>query len=547
MRALAGLLLFALVSGPCFAQDQAASSASAAEPAFEIADVHLSPSSAYPPFQHDGYLIGDRYILRQATMLDMISIAYDVRRRSVRGGPSWLDWNRFDVVAKAPATTSPATVKLMLRSLLKERFTLMVQNGTVPMPAYVLSVAAGKPKMKPSDRSGHSGCRKQSSPNVAPGAASFIEFYCQNETMQQFAGEIRALAPTYLDHPVVDSTGLKGSWDFDLSWTPRNRLKQAGAAAIPIFDAVRTQLGLKLTLGSAPAPVLTVEKVRETPTPNPPDIEKLLPPLPPAKLEVSVVRPSKPGEEVNGGSGGDRINVHDFTLKELIEFAWNLGSDDSETLVGAPKWLGSDRFDIQAKIAGTNAGNTPTNSPRIDKDQFQQVIREVLEDRFHLRVHFEDRPATTYSLVAVDPKMAKANPSERTGCVFGTESDGRDPELIDHALDRLITCRNITMAQFGEALRGSQFGYFYYPVLDQTGLKGAYDFTLSFTSLYRLQPRAPTRAIPSAQKETTASEPTGALSLFSAIRKELGLKLEKAKRPESVLVIDHIDQQPTPN
>lgn len=547
-RALAALTLFSISAAQVFAQHSAASQSDAA-PAFEIADVHPSPSSTYPPFQHDGYLVGNRYALRQATMLDMISTAYGVSRQNIRGGPSWLNWDRFDVIAMAPAITRPAAVKLMLRSLLKERFGLIVQQGTAQTPAWLLSVADGKPKVKASDDSGQPGCSpKENSASGASSPASFVEISCNNETMQRFAGEARFLARGYFDQPIVDCTGLKGSWDFDLKWTPRNRLKQAGAGAIPIFDAVRNQLGLKLTLGTAPADALTVESVNEKPTPNLPDVQKRLPPEPLAQLEVSVVRPANPDEKVRGGFGGDRIDVHAFTLEELIDFGWFLSPErGSEMLVGAPKWLDKDRFDIEAKIAGGGTANVPSNFPRMDRDQFQELIRRLLEDRFHLKVHLEDRPVTAYTLVAVDPKMAKADPSERTGCEIGPGADGKDPEFKDPALDRLVTCRNITMVQFGEALRDYKFGYFYFPVKDATGLKGAYDFTLSFTSSYRLQPRAPAPATPPATKQGEASEPTGAVSLFDAVRRELGLKLEKAQRPEPVLVIDHVDEQPTPN
>lgn len=548
--ALFSLVVLVLLSPASVAPQQPAPTAPAAAPAFLIAEVHPSPPSSYPPFRHDGYLVGDRYSLRQATMLDMIAAAYGIRPQNIRGGPSWIAWDRFDVTATAPVSTSPETVELMLRSLLQNRFGLLVRQGTAPMPAWVLALAGKNPRMKPSDSSGKPGCEPQSSAaDSASGPPLFVDVACHNETMQRFAGEVRALAPGYFDQPVVDSTGLKGSWDFDLKWTPRNALKQAGAGAIPIFDALKNQLGIKLTRGTAPAAAVTVESVNEKPTPNPPDIEKRLPPPPLAQLEVSVVRPAKAGEKVQGGFGGDRIDVHAFTLKELIDFAWFLSPERDETLVGAPGWLDKDRFDIQAKIAGGDAVSVPSKLPRMDRDQFQELIRQLLEDRFQLKVHFENRPVATYKLVAVNPKMAVANPAERTGCVIGPGSDGKDPELTDPALDRLVTCRNITMAQFGEALRDYKFGYFYYPVQDSTGLKGAYDFTLSFTSLYRLQPRAPSTApdAPSTKKMPLASEPTGALSLYDAVRSELGLKLEKTQRPEPVLVIDHINEQPTPN
>ncbi|HEV2132987.1 MAG TPA: TIGR03435 family protein [Terracidiphilus sp.] len=544
---LSAAALIPVTAARSFAQNGTARTARATvEPAFEVAEVRPSPPSTYPPFMRDGYLIGSRYALRQATMLDMISIAYGLNRENVQGGPAWLDWDRFDITAVAPETTPPATVRLMLRSLLEIRFGLLIHQGTAAMPAWVLSLADQKPKMKPSDGSGQPGCQRQKqSSNPVPSPPPYNEVSCRNETMQRFARELRAMAPLYLNRPVVDSTGLKDAWDFDLKWSARTRSREPGA--ISIFDAVQNQLGLKLTLATAPTEVFTVESVDEKPTPNLPDIEKRLPPLPPARLEVSVVRPAQAGEETRGGTGGDRIDIHAFTLKERIDFAWFLDPEKSGgMLVDAPKWLDKDRFDIQAKIAGGDAGNIPSESPRIDKDQLLQLLRELLAERFHLKVHFENRPISGYVLVAVAPKMSTASPSERTGCEMGPGADAKNPELANPAIDRFLTCRNVTMAQFGEALRYPRFDLFYFPVQDVTGLKGSYDFTIGFTSSYRLQPRAPS-PVDSSSKVMPASEPTGALSLDEAIRKELGLKLEKVQHPEPVLVIDHVDEQPTPN
>src|ERR1700735_4472253 len=74
-------------------------------PAFQIADVRPSPRSDYP-YMHGGNLHGDRYELRQASMLDLIATAYDLDATTVQGGPSWLEMNRYDIVAKAAPKTS---------------------------------------------------------------------------------------------------------------------------------------------------------------------------------------------------------------------------------------------------------------------------------------------------------------------------------------------------------------------------------------------------------------------------------------------------------
>src|SRR6516225_8473753 len=135
LRALAG---FVLVSGAVLGQSA---------PAFDIADVHTSPRSTNP-YMTGGVLRGGRYDIHKATMVDLISTAYGIDGDKVVGGPSWLDTDRFEVIAKAPNSTAPETVKLMLQGLLAERFMLVVHNDTKPMPAFVLSLGKGKPKLK---------------------------------------------------------------------------------------------------------------------------------------------------------------------------------------------------------------------------------------------------------------------------------------------------------------------------------------------------------------------------------------------------------------
>ena len=81
--------------------------------------MHLSERAMNPyTLISGGVLRGTRYDLRKATMLDLIRIAYDVNPEMVVGWPNWLEFDRFDIAAKAPANTSPATLHLMLQSLL---------------------------------------------------------------------------------------------------------------------------------------------------------------------------------------------------------------------------------------------------------------------------------------------------------------------------------------------------------------------------------------------------------------------------------------------
>ncbi len=437
----------------------------------------------------------------------------------------------------------------MLRALLAERFKLAVHTGTTPMPAYVLKMANGSPKLKSSDSGGNSGCVPQPQ---TPGGPPQIAFTCQNQTMEQLAQLLRnTRGGGYLDQPVVDGTDLKGSYDFELKWTPSGGRDRAGAASVSIFDALESQLGLKLALETAPRPVILVDSADETPTPDPPGTEKALPPLPLPEFEVSVVTPHKPGTPSHGSFGRGRLEVQGLTLRDLITVTWDLNDSNKGVIANEPPWLSKDRWDIVAKWSSED-DEAVNRAPNSDFRQFQKMMRALLADRFHLKAHMEERMGDTYNLVAMNPKVTPADPKSRTRCKEGPGPDGKDLRMTNPVMNRLVTCQNLTMAELGDQLQSLADGYVYNTVLDKTGLKGGYNFTLSFSSVNNiLNSGGPS---PSAQNaaadgsgEPMAADPNGAVSLFDAVRRQLGLKLEPEKRPVPVLVIDHIDETPTPN
>lgn len=102
---------------------------------FEIVDVHVSSRTLHPVKKGGGFRDG-RYELEMATMVDLIAAAYGIAPNKVWGGPSWLDMDRFDVIAKAPLNTSPAALKLMLQALLAERFHLAVHPDQKSMLSF---------------------------------------------------------------------------------------------------------------------------------------------------------------------------------------------------------------------------------------------------------------------------------------------------------------------------------------------------------------------------------------------------------------------------
>ena len=148
---------------------------------------------------------GDRYMLRQTTMRDLIGIAYSVNPGLVRKGPTWVEIARYDITAKLPPGATPDTEKLMLRSLLLDRFKLVAHNDTEQMQANMLLPGKEKVKMKPSDGSGEAGCKFVPSPqDQSPGTANYMEISCHNMSMAAFVQDLHtgftitfpALSPT---------------------------------------------------------------------------------------------------------------------------------------------------------------------------------------------------------------------------------------------------------------------------------------------------------------------------------------------------------------
>jgi len=510
-----------ILSAPAGHAQQASASAL---PHFEIADVHPSARVANPTMS-GGVLRVDRYEIHRATVLDLIRKGWAMDVDNVIGGPSWLDSDRFDIIAKVPPNTAPEALNKMLQSLLQDRFGLVIRNDTRPIQAYALTVGKRGPQMKVSDGTGDPGCKSQQQ-RLDSGLIS-TTFTCRHVTMDTFAGFLHNFAPGYFGGPVADQTGLKGFWDFEIKFTPRGLLTLAGADGISLYDAV-DKIGLKLDMQTVALPVIVVDRVNEKPTDNVPGVTKNLPPAP-TEFEVADIKPSAPGEtrgQVKFQPGG-RIDGRGVALKDVIMFAWNISSDDM--LVGGPKWLDSDLFDVIAKAPATlsQAGSA-------DLDALRPMTRALLESRFKLKVHEETRPVQVYALVAAKPgvpsaKLNKADPSNRSGCKSTPGVPGSS--LI---LSKNYTCTNVTMEQFADKLSAIAPGYMNHPGVDLTGLSGSFDFVLNFSN--PLQAMTPAGA-----------DPNGAFTLAEAIDKELGLKLELRKYPMPVLVIDHVEEKPSAN
>jgi uncharacterized protein (TIGR03435 family) len=166
------------------------------------------------------------------------------------------------------------------------------------------------------------------------------------------------------------------------------------------------------------------------------------------------------------------------------------------------------------------------------------MLRSLLIDRYKMTVHWEDRPVDALTITLNKSKLTKADPANRTGCTReGQQQQGR-------ALVVKLVCRNMTMEQFAEQMPVFDTGI-WYPVQESMGLEGSWDFTLNYDALARL-PSLPLFAAAQAPGDV-ASDPSGSISFLDAVQKQLGLKVETHKRPEKVLVIDHMLDEPADN
>jgi uncharacterized protein (TIGR03435 family) len=535
-------------------------------PTFEIADVHVSAKTVNA-FVRYGPVRGGRYEVKNATMVDLIRFAYGYEPNKILGGPNWLEMDRYDVVAKVPAGSTPETHKLMLQSLLEDRFKLTLHKETKPLPTYALTVGK-KPLIKESDGKEEPGCRPQTASggstegevvlmtegsngvptriNLGPGMT--IRYLCRNINMSAFAAALRGMMGSSLGpNQVLDETGLKGNWNFDIKWSMQfiGAMGADASERISIFDAVEKQLGLKLEQRQIPTPVIVVDRVNEKPSDNPPGVAEALPSIPlPTEFEVASVKPSDPAGR--GGrfqmQPGGRFNVEGMTLRFLIIRAFNtIGQGtifmDGEQVAGIPSWADTERFDVVAK-----APSAGPSAPAMDPEAAAPMLRALLADRFKMTYHTESRPVSAYTLVSVKPKMSKADPASRTSCKNAQAPPGAPPG------SQVLIGQNITMAQFTERLQ-NMAPELSWPVLDATGIEGGWDFTLTFSRMAgRMMGRGRGGDALSADGAMPAvSDPSGALTVFEAVEKQLGLKLEMHKRPMDVIVVDHIEQKPTEN
>jgi uncharacterized protein (TIGR03435 family) len=528
---------------------------------FVIADVHVSPKSVNR-FPRITPARGGRFEAKNASMVDLIRFAYNFDADKILGGPSWLEMDRFDIIAKAPPDTSPEMRNEMLQSLLAERFKLVVHKEVKPLPTHAL-VVGKKPQLKDADGSEESACKPQgsSSANAPPnpngggrlfmnlngvqtvidlGPGNTVTYICRNMSMDSFVMQLRSMVGASVgQNPILQETGLKGKYNFELRYSMGMGFMPAeNSGRISVQEAIDKQLGLKLEERQVPTPVLVVDKVNQKPTENSPELAKELPPIAmPTEFEVASVKPAAGdmrSQRRFSTQPGGKLVVEGMPLRTLLMRAFN--ANNSEQIADVPGFADTERFDITAKAASSDS-----TAPAMDTESMAPLILSLMKERFKLAYHKDERPVTAYTLVAAKPKMKKADPASRTSC----QNAGSAPGVPPMPAERILICKNATMALLAEQLQGAD-RELQWPVADATGLEGGWDFTLYWSQVASMNlggrgGGADAGAMPS------ASDPNSGYTLIEAIEKELGLKLEKQKRTMPVIVIDHLEQKATDN
>ncbi len=244
-------------------------------------------------------------------------------------------------------------------------------------------------------------------------------------------------------------------------------------------------------------------------------------------FEVASVRPSGPSSANSsdetpsdarlGGPGTanpGRIFYSHASLQRLLMDAYQVQPDQ----IAGPEWLPAEKFVITANV---RKGATP--------EEANAMLQNLLIERFKLALHHTTKEGTVYQLT-VDrggAKLAPAAAGERRRGMQSTRNNGLQRK----------TCRGCTIADLIQGVQGFDTHRLAPDrIVDQTGLKGSYDFTLEYAGSQS-----------SWKLSAIQSQEHAGQDLFSALEKQLGLKLEKGKGPVDMLVIDHLEKIPTEN
>jgi uncharacterized protein (TIGR03435 family) len=415
-----------------------------------------------------------------------------------------------------------ADLQLRLQVLLEDRFALKVHRETKDLPVYALTSAKGGLKLRPADCVAVS----PNQPAASPTPGQPPPAYCGtlrtgrnglNSTLTATGITIADLArwlSANTGRAVIDRTGYSEKFNATMEWTPDSGAAPPGtgddsaanASGPSIFTALQEQLGLRLESTKGPVEVLVIDHVERPSDNNHAFFRKAM--WTPQTFEVASVKPTA---ETGGGMSinrlpGGRFTTTNASLERLIEFSYDVRSHQ---ISGGPKWLESDGFDIVAKAESEN--------PRTE--DFRLMIQNLLADRFKLALHRETKELSVYTLV-VGKSGAKLQRSAKDGTRISGGGKGR---TIYQKVSMQFLAQNLSQMVGRTVING-------------TGLKGDFDFTLEWTP-GEGEPRKKVDGV-----EVPLPADASGPSIFTALQEQLGLKLESTKGPVEILVIDRAEK-----
>ena len=257
---------------------------------------------------------------------------------------------------------------------------------------------------------------------------------------------------------------------------------------------------------------------------------------PPLTFEVASVKPSATDDrrtmiQIQPGGG---LRTSGSTLKMLLTFAYDVREFQ---VSGGPGWINTDRYDIVAKADRSAGSENPPDDPRkmTDEqrktvgDQMRERLRALLADRFQLTLHRETKEQSVYALVVAKSgsKLQESQTSEGTGPRGPMMRMGRG-QLNGQGVQLEMLTRTLSN-QLGRT------------VIDRTGLKGNFDFKLTWTPDPGQSASPLGGGLPPGADAPPPPDPNGP-SVFTALQEQLGLRLESQKGPVDMLVIDRVEK-----
>ena len=269
-------------------------------PAFEVATIRPSVNAPRQAVAAAGRTDGAQFRIAGLTIRDYISVGYAVKLNQI-SGPDWITTDRYDIAATLPDGSRPDQVPVMMQTLLEDRFELKTHRETKEFPVYALRISSGGLKMTEDPRDPGAEQADAKAPQTFTrqgsgqgisldlgGGSSFNfannKFEAKKVTMASLAGMLER----FLDRPVVDLTGVNGSYDVAFDLTPEDyrvmliraataaglvmspealRVLDGSPAPASLFEGLN-RFGLKLEPYKAPLDMLVVDSVRKTPTEN---------------------------------------------------------------------------------------------------------------------------------------------------------------------------------------------------------------------------------------------------------------------------------------